>query len=196
MHMKKQLNNADVIDSCTARLNALKQYISNTKVTIKVNGEAHKVSDLIAIYQRCLDTRAALNTQRAQVKETMTSRANAEAQRRAADLALKPWVINEYGATSTAAHDFGFPPRKAPALTAEEKAAAVALGQATRAARHTMGSKQKKGIKGTIVAPTAPAAPATNEASVAQAPVVSTPATPATPVNGAAVATANGAAAS
>jgi hypothetical protein len=54
-------------------------------------------------------------------------------------------------------------PRKAPAArTPEEKIAAAAKAKATRAARHTMGSKQKAKVKGTvttIVTPAAAAAP-------------------------------------
>ncbi len=37
---------------------------------------------------------------------------------------------------------------------------AVQLSLATREARHTMGKKQKKDVKGTLVAPAAPADPA------------------------------------
>jgi hypothetical protein len=188
-------NSATVVDSCSKRLAALKQYVSTSKATIAINGETYKVSDVIAMYQECLDTRATLNTQRAQVKATMASRSAAETQRQAADRALKPWVINQYGANSQQAHDFGFPPPKVPARTADEKAQTAALSLATREARHTMGSKQKKSIKGTIVAPTAPAAPANNVVPVAQATVAPEAANVAAPVNGAATTAVNGTAA-
>jgi hypothetical protein len=47
--------------------------------------------------------------------------------------------------------DFGLAPHKARrALTPEEKQVAAAKGQATRAARHTMGKKQKKAVKGNV----------------------------------------------
>jgi len=56
--------------------------------------------------------------------------------------------------------DFGLSLRRVPApRSPEEKAAAVAKGKATRAARHTMGSKQKAKIKGTV-STTGPAVPA------------------------------------
>jgi hypothetical protein len=48
--------------------------------------------------------------------------------------------------------DFGLHPKKAPTpLTVEQKAAATAKRKATRAARHTQGPKQKKGVKGTVI---------------------------------------------
>jgi hypothetical protein len=55
---------------------------------------------------------------------------------------------------------FGMTPDQTPApLTVEQKTAAAAKAKATRAARHTMGPKQKKAIKGQV-APAAGQAPA------------------------------------
>jgi hypothetical protein len=136
-------SNATVIDKATQRLTALKKYVTNAKTEIPINGVAQKASQVIAIYQSCLDTRAALATKRAETKAAMGERADAESSRRAADRALKAWVINTFGASSQQAIDFGFPPPKVPARTVGSKANAVALGKATREARHTMGPKEK-----------------------------------------------------
>jgi hypothetical protein len=73
------------------------------------------------------------------------------------------------GSASTLA-DFGISPKKATKLTAEQQALASQKRRATREARHTMGSKQKAGIKGTVPTVTEP----TTTASVA------TPAAPVT----------------
>ena len=161
MSIKKQqpISNAAVVDKCTQRLTALKQYVQ-AKAEIPIDGETKKLADVIAVYQTCLDTRASLQTKHAEIKAGLVERANAEASRRAADRALKPWVINTFGANSQAAHDFGFPPPKVPVRTAKSKVAAVLQAEATRKARHTMGSVQKQNIKGAIVVSTAPAAPA------------------------------------
>lgn len=48
--------------------------------------------------------------------------------------------------------DFGLVPRAVPVLTPEEKQAAVAKAKATRAARHTMGKRQKAAITGVTAA--------------------------------------------
>ena len=53
---------------------------------------------------------------------------------------------------------FGLTPRKPRVVSPETKVAAAAKAKATRAARHTMGSKQKAKIKG-AVPPTEPATP-------------------------------------
>ena len=76
--------------------------------------------------------------------------------------------------------DFGITPKARAPLTVEAKAAAAAKRAATRAARHTMGTQQKKGIKGdvtgvlvtpitaaspTVAAPASPTPPATSGAT-------------------------------
>jgi hypothetical protein len=64
--------------------------------------------------------------------------------------------------------DFGLkPPKARTPLTAEEKAEAVAKAKATRAARHTMGPKEKAKITGS----NPPPAPAAASASTAAQPV-------------------------
>jgi hypothetical protein len=47
--------------------------------------------------------------------------------------------------------DFGIKPKARTPLSAEAKTAAAAKRTATRAARHTMGAKQKKSVKGAVV---------------------------------------------
>ena len=134
------------------RLNALKAY-ADGKAQIAINGTKHKASQVVAVYQSCLDSRAALATKRAETKAAMAVRSSAETARQRADRAVKAWVVNEFGEGSQQALDFGFaPPRKA-TRTVESKVNAVALAKATRAARHTMGKKQKSLIKGTMVVP-------------------------------------------
>jgi hypothetical protein len=86
------------------------------------------------------------------------------------------WVRVTYRGTPSMLADFGVtPPKARTPLTAGEKASAAVKAKATRVARHTMGSKQKKSVKGTVTA-TAPATPSTASQPVAQSPAVSAPA--------------------
>jgi hypothetical protein len=66
--------------------------------------------------------------------------------------ALVAYVKAIYGNDPEVLADFGLHPKttRTP-LTVEAKAAAAAKRNATRAARNTMGSKQKKGVKGSVV---------------------------------------------
>jgi hypothetical protein len=86
------------------------------------------------------------------------------------------WVEVTYAGTPSTLADYGMMPPKVPIpLTADEKAAAVQKREATRAARHTMGKRQKKGVKGTVAA-TASAKPSTATTPVAPSNATSAPA--------------------
>ena len=81
-----------------------------------------------------------------------------------------------YGTSPDVLADFGIVPKARAPVTAEGKVVAAAKRKATRAARHTMGTLQKKGIKGdvtgilvtpitaapTVAAPATPTPPATS----------------------------------
>jgi hypothetical protein len=58
-----------------------------------------------------------------------------------------PWTLPIYGLT---------PDREHRPLTVEEEALKVAKAKATRAARHTMGKRQKEAIKGQVPPKPAP----------------------------------------
>jgi hypothetical protein len=192
--------NAEVIDSCTTRINACNKYLTS-KTEIPVNGELQKLSAIVSVYQQSLDTRSALAETRAELVSALADRDDAESARATTDEAMKGWVLQRFGASSKQARDFGFQPRKVAAKSADTKALAAKLATATRAARGTMSKKEKLKIKGTLPVPTAPAAPVTNTTPVvtpaSPAVVIAVPA--ATPVAAASAATvpasSNGAAA-
>jgi hypothetical protein len=55
-----------------------------------------------------------------------------------------------HGTSPEALAAFGLHPKARVPLTVEAQAAAIAKRAATRAARHTMGSRQKKAVKGDV----------------------------------------------
>ncbi len=66
-------------------------------------------------------------------------------------VALMAFVRAAYSNSPDVLADFGLKPRKVAApATIEEQAEAAAKRRATRAARHTMGKRQKEKVKGTI----------------------------------------------
>ena len=65
--------------------------------------------------------------------------------------ALVSYVKAGYGSAPDVLADFGIHPKTRTPLTVEAKAAASAKRAATRAARNTMGSKQKLDVKGDVV---------------------------------------------
>jgi hypothetical protein len=65
--------------------------------------------------------------------------------------ALVSFVKVTYGTMPDVLADFGIAPKARTPLTVEAKTAAAAKRKATRAARNTMGAKQRKKVKGAVV---------------------------------------------
>jgi hypothetical protein len=64
---------------------------------------------------------------------------------------------SSFSETSVEFEQFGFTPRKtAASLTPEQKQLKVARARATRAARGTLGSRQRRSVKGNVTAPETP----------------------------------------
>jgi hypothetical protein len=112
------------------------------------------------------------------VGEEQTALANARPIR----AQLKTVLQGRLGKTSPDLARYGFDPGKVPARSVANKAVAIAKNVATRKARNTMGSQQKKGVKGDVVgvtvtpvtalkpavtAPSSPGAPATSAGTTA-----------------------------
>jgi hypothetical protein len=73
--------------------------------------------------------------------------------------------------------DFGFSPKKTVVKTVATKAEAATKAVATRQARHTMGSQEKKAVHGVLPAPTQPVPPATTPTNPTPAATPQVPAT-------------------
>jgi hypothetical protein len=64
--------------------------------------------------------------------------------------AVKQAILAAFAGQADALGDFGLTPRKTRVMTPEAKIASAAKAKATRAARHTAGSVQKKAVKGDV----------------------------------------------
>ena len=116
-----------------------------------VGGASHPTADIINAVQARLATASAalstratwLNAVKVDAEERSKTKVFVSGVRQALHVAFAGFI-------DTLA-DFGLTPRKPPAArTPEQKAAAAAKAKATRLARHTMGAKQKKGVKGAV----------------------------------------------
>ena len=182
-------NNDATVNQNTKRIEAMQKYVTNAKTEIPIGGAVLKPADVIGIFQDDTDNRKEVAVTKAAYGSAVAKRTASELKRQVADEALKGWVLNRFGETSTEAKEFGYAPRKRAAVTAEKRANAVKLNEATRQARGTVGKKQKLAIKGTLPAAPPAAAPPPVTAAVGT-PTVAAPA--ASPV--AASAATNGAA--
>jgi hypothetical protein len=101
--------------------------------------------------------------------------------------AFESFVKVSFGTSPDVLADFGLVPKARATVTAQAKAAAAVKSAATRAARHTMGSRQKQGIKGDVTGVLM--TPITAPPPVVTAPAPSAPTAPATSVGNTATGT-------
>src|ERR1019366_5257746 len=108
-------------------------------------------AELEASVQTLVDLRAAVDDAKTATKAKIAAENAQGPPLRSRMAAFVAFVKASFGPTPDVLADFGLKPKKAPTpLTIEQKAAAAAKRAATRAARRTMGAKQKKAVKGTI----------------------------------------------
>jgi hypothetical protein len=156
-------NNAKAIELCKTRLDALKKLVP-ASTQMLIDGVPMAPADVIAVFQKCLDTRVEVDSTFNEYEAALADRDAADVKRRTLDKGLQSWVRTTYGAVSKTANDFGYPPPKQPVKTVATKAQAIVRSEATRKARNTMGSVQKEAVKGTKVVLVDPANPETKPA--------------------------------
>jgi hypothetical protein len=134
-----------------------KHFPSATQVTL--GGVSYAPSDLVTLLQSVASSAAATATAKSQWLSTAkVSKANAT---KAASItrSLRAYVRAVFGLDPAVLIDFGLSSAAAKKPSVKIKAQADDLKLNTRAARHTLGKRQKLAIKGTV-----PATPATSNA--------------------------------
>jgi hypothetical protein len=121
--------------------------------SIVLAGTSYKTADIITIVQGLINSAQLVLSNRATWQASIVADENERAKNKPFMSGLRAAIRAAYGGSIDVLADFGLTPRKIPAVrTPQEKAEAAAKAKATRAARHTMGSKQKALITGTSVA--------------------------------------------
>jgi hypothetical protein len=140
-------------------------------------GSSFTQADIVTKLQNIVTLRADVDAAKASTKAKLAAEVtNMPALRTVMD-AFVAYVKVTYGAQPDVLADFGITPKARATSTVDAKAGAVAKRKATRAARHTMGTQQKKAVKGdvtgvvvtpitaaqpTVPAPGSPTPPATS----------------------------------
>jgi len=159
---------------------------SATLTSFLVGSTSLKTSDIITILQARIAAANTAQSTRATWQAAVKANANERASTKTLISGVKTQLQVMFAGSIDTLADFGLKPRKVPvARTPEEKAASTAKAKATRAARKTLGPKQKAKVKGTVTTIAAPAASTpTAPGPVASAPPqgsTSAAATPRTP---------------
>jgi hypothetical protein len=175
------------------------KHLSNT-TPVAFGGGTFTADQIASKLQALVDLRSAVNTAQAAAKAKLANEAVQAPALRTFIRQLKAFVKATFVASPDVLADFGITSKSRVPRTVEEKAAAVAKSAATRSARHTMGARQKAGVKGdvtgvvvtptsasatTVAAPSSPTTPATSAGPTA----ASSPTAPATSAGPTAAAT-------
>jgi hypothetical protein len=150
--------------------------------SIVIGGASVTTNDIVATLQSRVDTARAASSARATwLAAVQADRAERDKTKTFVSGLRQALLVAFVGQVDTLAQ-FGLTPRKPHVVSPDKKVAAAAKAKATRAARHTMGKKQKASIKGTVeptvpavAVPTLPTPNPTPTAAPAPAPVPPAP---------------------
>jgi hypothetical protein len=127
-----------------------KKHLSGVS-SLMLEGGTFTPSQIEASLQGLIDLRTAVDDAKAAAKAKVADELAQASPLRSHMAAFVAFVKVAFGKSPDVLADFGLKPRKTTTpLTIEQKTVAAAKRKATRAARHTMGTSQKKKVKGTI----------------------------------------------
>jgi hypothetical protein len=145
--------------------------------SLTVDGVAYTATALVQLFQSLADALATVDAAKASWQNALTQQRTVQTQVLPVIRGYSSLLLAANGNAPATLADYGLSPRKAKTpLSTEAQAAANAKIVATRKARNTMGTQQKKLVKGTVpTALTAPQAPpATTSPTPTTAPKPST----------------------
>jgi hypothetical protein len=173
----KSNKRTDQISADQAMINGIQKFLSQL-TSLTVGSQSLAMTDIVKVFQDRIDAGKAVQT--ATATRTTAVKANRDERQKTSAFvqAFRQIVVGMFRQSPDTLAVFNLTAPRAGKRTVATKSVAVAKGKATRKARNTMGSKQKKDIKGTV--PATGTAPATTPAATsgpapAPAPAVSPP---------------------
>ncbi len=148
--MNSKVSTKATLQQRVSRLTAgtLKHYPTGT---LTVGGVTYDPATLVQMFQSLGNTIAASDEAKAKWNDALKSLRNEKAKVVPVLRAYQSYLVSSLGNTPSALDDFGLSPRKVRApVSVEKKTVAAAKRKATRAARHTMGAKQRKAVTGHV----------------------------------------------
>ncbi len=174
MGSNKAKNRTQQIDGDQKLIAGLSKHASTIPALV-IAGAAMANKDIVAMLQPRIDTANAVLPARAGWQAAVLANDTELAKTNALVSNLKQALLVAFSGQVDVLADFGLVAKKPSIMSPETRVAAIAKMKATRAARHTMGSQQKKGVRGNVTgvvvtpvtepptgAPGGPAAPATS----------------------------------
>jgi hypothetical protein len=143
---------ATPVDQYRKIILAIQKYLAGVP-SITLAGTVTTPAQIMSDYQELIVWADASLAAKAAWLEAVQTFRSRRAQSKAREIAFKRFVLSMFAGQTATLADFTFPDRKTATVTAATKAEAVAKRLATRAARHTMGSRQKAKVTGVVPAP-------------------------------------------
>jgi hypothetical protein len=126
--------------------------------SVVLAGVSYKPADLIVLFQSALNAASLTTSTKTKWQDAVKAERDVVKSVHAVLIELQNFLRNLYGNAADPLADFGFVPKKSSVKrTGQTIVQATAKSKATKTARHTLGKKQRKAIKGTPVPPIPPA---------------------------------------
>ncbi len=176
----RQPNKNTVLATNQKLLAGVDKHFAKVK-NMTIAGVTYTPAELKALFQSETDALTTLDQGKAQLKEQVATTRAASAKASVTRQGLRTYILGNYGPQAVQTlEDFGMSaPKPMGRRSVKTKAQALVQAEATREARHTMGSKQRLTIKGVVPAPVA--APQPEEAVTPPPAPVATSAAAVTP---------------
>jgi hypothetical protein len=145
-------NRTDQSVAAQRLIEGMKQYESMLPQLL-IGGTVVSHADLTAMVQRRVDAADVVNSTRATWLAAVQDERNEQTRTKALFSGLKQALLVAFAGQLDVLAAFGLTPPDERRVTPEQRIAAAAKARATRAARHTMGKRQKAAIKGTVALP-------------------------------------------
>jgi len=155
--MSSQPNKPTTQARCSKAIAGVVKHFAND-TTVPLRGVTWKPADIDAALKAAIDAANTADVAKAAWQKTVKTGSVDKAKALALLAALKAYLVATKGSDAVdLLADFGFAPPKPRKVTVKTKAAAVQKTAATRALRHTMGTKQRKSVGGSTPSPSASA---------------------------------------
>jgi hypothetical protein len=159
--MSAEQNRLGQVTGARAMVVGIQKHLA-TLPSFSVGSQMLAPADIVEIYQDRVAAAQAAEAAHATLATAVKVDRDKRAQTASVTRAFKRIVQGMFAESPDTLADFGLKPLKVGTRTVATKSGAIAKTKATRQARHTLGSKQKEMIKGTVspttpeVSPTAP----------------------------------------
>ncbi|HEX4447255.1 MAG TPA: hypothetical protein VH044_10985 [Polyangiaceae bacterium] len=157
--MSAEQNRLGQIAGAQAMVTGVQKHLA-TLPSFSVGSQMLTPGDIVKIYQDRAAIAQAAEAAHAATTAAVKMERDKRAQTASVTRAFRRIVQGMFAESPDTLADFGLKPLKVGTKTVATKSGAIAKTKATRVARHTLGSKQKEKIKGTV-SPTAPEVPPT-----------------------------------